>query len=50
LRGLQFHGDEHSEPDRTVDASLFGLFYFGAFDVKDEMVKITMQAVERKLG
>jgi glucoamylase len=49
LRSLQFHGDEHFEPDPTVDASLFGTFYFGAFDAKDEMVQNTMRAVEEKL-
>jgi GH15 family glucan-1,4-alpha-glucosidase len=49
LRALQFHGDEHFEPDETVDASLFALFYFGAFDVDDEIVKSTMRAIEEKL-
>ena len=49
LRALHFHGDEHFEPDATVDASLFGTFYFGAFAAEDEMVKNTMQAVEDKL-
>jgi hypothetical protein len=46
---LQFHGDEHYEPDATVDASLFAAFYFAAFDAKDELVKNTMRAVEEKL-
>ncbi len=49
LRALHFHNDEHFEADTTVDASLFGTFYFGAFDVDDEMVKNTMRAVEEKL-
>lgn len=49
LRALNFHGDKHFEADQTVDASLFGTFYFGAFDVQDEMVKNTMRAVEEKL-
>lgn len=49
LRSLQFHGDEHFELDATVDASLFALFYFGAFDVEDEMVKNTMREIEEKL-
>lgn len=49
LRSYQFHNDEHSEADATVDASLFGTFYFGAFDAKDEMVKQTMRAIEEKL-
>jgi oligosaccharide amylase len=49
LRGLHFHGDENYEADTTIDASLFGTFYFGAFTADDEMVKNTMQAVEDKL-
>jgi oligosaccharide amylase len=49
LRGLLFHGEEHYEADSCVDASLFGVFYMGAFDAKDEMVKTTMRAVEEKL-
>ncbi|MGI9036024.1 MAG: glycoside hydrolase family 15 protein, partial [Pyrinomonadaceae bacterium] len=49
LRSFQFHADERAEPDATIDASLFGAFYLGAFDAKDEMVKRTMRAVEEKL-
>jgi oligosaccharide amylase len=49
LRALNFNGDGHFEADGCVDASLFGAFYFGAFDAKDEMVKNTMRAVEQKL-
>ncbi len=49
LRALQMNGDEHYEADTNVDASLFGTFYFGAFDVKDEIVKNTMRFVEEKL-
>lgn len=49
LRALQFHGDEYYEADTTVDASLFGAFYFGAFDATDEMVQNTMRAVEKHL-
>jgi glucoamylase len=49
LRALQFHGDEHFEKDATVDASLIGAFYFGAFAPDDEMVVNTMKAVEEKL-
>ncbi|HXG84442.1 MAG TPA: glycoside hydrolase family 15 protein [Pyrinomonadaceae bacterium] len=49
LRALHFHGDEHFEIDQTVDASLFGVFYFGAFSPDDEMVKNTMRSVEEKL-
>ncbi len=49
LRSLQFHDDGHFEADVTVDASLFGAFYFGAFSPDDEMVKNTMAAIEQKL-
>ena len=38
------------EADATVDASLFGIFYFGCFDADDEMVVSTMKAVEEKLS
>lgn len=50
FRSLQFYGDEFYEPDASPDASLFGLFYFGAFDAKDETVRNTMRLVEEKLG
>lgn len=49
LRALHFHGDDSYEADTTVDASLFGAFYFGAFAARDETVKNTMRAVEEKL-
>jgi glucoamylase len=49
LRSLQFHGDEHYEADATVDASLFGTFYFDCFPADDEMVAGTMRAVEKHL-
>jgi len=48
-RALHFHGDEHFEIDLTVDASMFALFYFGAFEAGDELVKNTMQAIIDKL-
>jgi GH15 family glucan-1,4-alpha-glucosidase len=50
LRSLQFNGDDSYEPDPTVDASLFGLFYFGCFPVTDAKVASTMQAVEQTLA
>jgi len=50
FRSLHFHDDEKYEPDATIDASLFGTFYFGAFDVDDAMVTSTMSAVETKLA
>ncbi len=49
LRALQFHGDGFYEADTTVDASLFGTFYFGAFKAESEFVKNTMRAIEEKL-
>ncbi len=49
LRSLQFHGDDKYESDTTVDASLFGLFYFDVFDAEDALVQNTMKAVEEKL-
>ncbi len=50
LRSLQFHGDDHYEPDPTVDASIFGTFYFGCFAPDDEMVVNSMRAIETKLA
>ncbi|MGH9947602.1 MAG: glycoside hydrolase family 15 protein, partial [Pyrinomonadaceae bacterium] len=45
LRSLRSNNDT-LEPDATVDASLFGIFYFGCFDVDDEMVVNTIRAIE----
>jgi glucoamylase len=50
IRGIQFHSDDSNEPDSTVDASLFGTFYFGAFNVDDLMVAGTMSAIEENLS
>lgn len=50
LRSLQFDGEDNYHADATVDASLFGIFYFGCFDPDDEVVVNTMRAVEQKLG
>jgi glucoamylase len=41
--------DGRFEVDETIDASLFGIFYFGAFAPDDEVVQDTMSAVERRL-
>jgi glucoamylase len=49
LRSLHFHGDRY-EPDSTVDASLFGTFYFECLPVDDEMVTGTMNAIEERLS
>lgn len=37
------------EVDETIDASLFGIFYFGAFAPDDAVVQDTMRAVEERL-
>jgi glucoamylase len=37
------------EVDETIDASLFGIFYFGAFAPEDPLVRDTMRAVEERL-
>ena len=50
LRGIHFHSDDRTESDQIIDASLFGIFYFGAFDVDDPIVTSTMRAVEEKLA
>lgn len=48
-RALVPSADGAYEVDATADASLFGLFYFGAFDPRDEQVRATMRAVEERL-
>ena len=50
LRSLQANGDDSLTPDSAVDASLFGVFYFGCFDADDPMVVGTMNAIEQKLA
>lgn len=49
LRSLQFEGDDSYHADATIDASLFGIFYFGCFDPDDEVVVGTMRAIEQSL-
>lgn len=49
LRSLAANGDDSLHPDQTVDASLFGVFYFGCFDIDDEVVTGTMNAIETHL-
>ncbi len=49
IRSLQANGDDELTPDPTVDASLFGVFYFDCFDVNDEMVAGTMKAIDEVL-
>jgi oligosaccharide amylase len=50
LRSLQYVSDGVLVPDPTVDASLFGLFYFGCFSAEDERGRQTMAAVEERLA
>lgn len=45
-RALMFNDDGTSYLDMTIDASLFGIFYFDALDVEDAAVRLTMRAVE----
>ena len=49
LRSLQANNGDDLTPDATIDASLFGIFYFDVFDIDDEVVKNTMKAVEKHL-
>lgn len=49
LRGLLSSDGSGLVDDRTVDASLFSLFYFGCFDAGDERIVATMAAVEDRL-
>ena len=50
LRSLHFHDNENYVADATIDASMFGIFYFGVFEPGDEMVVKTMAAIETKLA
>lgn len=50
LRGLQADGDDNLTPDTTVDASLFGVFYFGCFDIDDVVVTTTMKSIVEHLS
>jgi oligosaccharide amylase len=49
LRALQANGDDTLSPDPTIDASLFGIFYFGCYSADDQAVIDTMAAIERAL-
>jgi oligosaccharide amylase len=50
LRSLQVGGGGQLEPDATIDASIFAVFYFGCFAPDDEMVVSTMTAIEKQLS
>lgn len=45
-RALMPQADGSYEVDLTIDASLFGIFYFGAFAPDDPIVVETMRAIE----
>ncbi len=49
LRSLQSTGNG-MEPDPTVDASLFAVFYLGCLPADDEMVTKTMDAIRSQLS
>lgn len=49
-RSLYKENEGRNVPDATVDASLFGTFYFGCFAPADEMVAGTMRAIKEKLA
>lgn len=49
LRALEFQNGEIIRADETVDASLFGVWYFECFAADDERVVRTMKAVEQTL-
>jgi GH15 family glucan-1,4-alpha-glucosidase len=48
-RMVNFRRDGSIEVDATVDASLYGVFAFGAYSPEDEKVKNTMQQIYDKL-
>jgi GH15 family glucan-1,4-alpha-glucosidase len=49
VRGVTVSPEGHIQQDLTIDASVFGLWYFGMFDVDDLRIERTMQAVETRL-
>jgi oligosaccharide amylase len=50
LRSLQFDNGDAFHADETVDASLFGTFFFDIFAADDPMVAGTMKAVKENLS
>ncbi|MEW5800564.1 MAG: glycoside hydrolase family 15 protein [bacterium] len=48
-RMVHFKEDERVEIDAAIDASLYGVFAFGAFSAHDEKVASTMQQVYERL-
>jgi GH15 family glucan-1,4-alpha-glucosidase len=50
IRSIQVNGDDSLAADTTIDASLFGSFYFGCYSPDDEKVVNTMRAIEENLA
>ena len=50
LRSLVTDNEENLHEDSTIDASLFGLFYFGCFSASDKRVADTMDAIVERLS
>jgi len=50
LRSLVIDNDDNLHEDATIDASLFGLFYFDCLPVDDPRVRSTMDAIQDRLG
>ena len=48
-RMVNFHQDGSIEVDDTIDASLYGIFAFGAYPADDARVKNTMDQVKERL-
>ena len=49
-RSLQVGHDGTLEPDSTIDASMFGIFFFGCFSPDDEVVVGTINAIRDELS
>lgn len=49
FRALNSVDNGNLEPDAVLDSSMFGLFYFGAFEPDDTLVVNTMEKIEEKL-
>lgn len=50
IRALELNGDSSYRSDTTIDASLFGTFYFGCYAPDDAKVTGTMKAIREKLA
>jgi len=50
VRSLQSSGDGNLQPDATIDASLFAVFYFGCFAPDDEVIVKTVDAIRTNLN